>query len=204
MKTVFAIILLFLIITPLVSQSIICTAEMTSINIQNIVPMDIFGNTNYFINRGFPLKIIVHLTSPISKDYYLSVSLFDINNVPAGFAIDTFLVNEGENNLELSLVTSEYAYTGLGILHIALSNIDRSPVASFDQHIVIQILADFNRDEIVGANDISFFFTGYDFYWQNGYILSNNQECDFNKDNQLTSCDIATAIISYNFFWNNR
>jgi hypothetical protein len=186
------------------AQAISCRAQ-SNMQIGTITPIDIYGKTNFYLNRGFPFNLTVELNSPSGRDYLVTATLYDANNVPSGYASSINHLSTGTNVLTLTLVTTTYAFVGLADLHVAIFNPDHSPVASRDQTVAIQILGDFDKDGSVSAKDITFFITGYNYYWYNPAVFSlKYRVCDINQDGKMDFRDIADFVNAYTCYWSNQ
>jgi hypothetical protein len=176
-------------------------AAQPTLQITKVTPIDINGNTNFYLNRGFASGAIVELDAQNSGKYILTASLTDCSNVPAGFTTKNMDLSPGLNRVTIYFDVTKYAYIGIGNLHVSVLNPDNSPVTSMDLTVAIQILGDFDRNGVVSANDVAFLITAYYSYCATNSIAPQYRTCDINDDNKIDSIDVATFVHAYTLSW---
>ena len=199
MKTIKIGLFLFLCCT----QLILCSASQSTVQIVKVTPIDAYGNTNYYLNRGFQAGATVELNSPSNGNYSITVSLSDSNNVPVGITTENISISTGANNVTLYFKVANYAYIGLGNLHVSILNSDNSPVISCDLTVAIQILGDFNKDGRITSSDVTFFIAAYQDYCATQSISPEYRVCDINGDGKLDSLDIAAFVCACAIYFNS-
>jgi hypothetical protein len=174
------------------------------IQINSVTPVNSWGNVDYYLDRGFLMTAVVNFFSQYNATYLVSATLFDNCNTPVGFGQKRFDLLAGNNVVFLDFLISGYAYVGLGNLHITVSQLDSTPISSFDLTIYIDILGDFNKDNSINSLDIAYIMTGYNQYWASSAVPSNYQSCDITGDNRINNNDLTAFAVAYITYWSCR
>jgi hypothetical protein len=187
------------------TQIIDCTAQpVQPVQIVKSIPIDNYGKTNFFLNRGFKTDVMVELDVQYSGSYLIVASLYDANNVPVSTSTKNVDLSNGKNKVTLNLNITNYAFIGLANLHVAILYSDHTSITSQDVTVAIQILGDFDKNSEVSASDIAFFILGYCKYWDNQVIAPEYQKCDITEDNAINTNDITAFVIAYQAYWNTN
>ena len=143
------------------------------------------------------MKTTLVVESQVNGTFMVSASLFDACNTPAGYVEGNVPLMNGTNTFTIDVNVSGYAYVGIGSLHIVVSRLEHIPLTSFDLQVYIDVLGDFNGDNIINSQDIAHFSEGYMSFWCNNTIAPCYENCDIIKNQRIDSQDIAAFAMAY-------
>lgn len=202
MKHVWIIPSLLIIGVFLSGQVSYCVAQST-IQILNVTTIDTHWKASVYVNRGMQEHASVEINCQNAGNFIITSTLYDTCNTPAGYAASNVHLSAGKNTVMLNFSVTNYAFVGMGILHINVLSVDYTPVVSYDANVYIRILGDFDKNNVVTSTDISFLMSAYQYYWTYKMIPLKYQPCDLNGDNKIDVQDLTIFVVAYQTYWSN-
>jgi hypothetical protein len=173
----------------------------STMQITSVTLVDFWGNVNFIVDRGLETRAMIILSSPCNESFLISASLFDTSSTPVGYAMENFLLANGNNTITLRFNVSSYAFIGVGHLNVVISDLNRVPIASFDLTVYIDVLGDFNKDNVVNFEDLAYFENGYAYYRCNYTVPSEYKSCDITLDEKVDFDDLLGFATGYATYW---
>jgi hypothetical protein len=139
MKSVAYAVLVFLVLSPLLTMQTKASDAQTAVQIVGAQTFDSWGNPNFLLNRGKNMTASVELNTQLSGTFKFSITVFDEANVPVGFTTQNCKLAVGQNVLNFTLIVASFAYVGVGKLAVIVMDADNIAVCpEYDTVICIQ------------------------------------------------------------------